>query len=87
MSPAARRAIAAVLAAAAVFALAVLLGLWLTPPPRSRLDYLVIGSAATFLLLGVLFGLALAWWIRPGALFPRRRRKQESAGGTPEAPG
>lgn len=85
MSPAARRAIAAVLAAAAVFALAVLLGLRLIPPPRTQLDYLVIGSVATFLMLGVVFGLALVWWIRPSALFPRRRKKQEPSGGGPDS--
>lgn len=77
MSSAPRRTLTAIVAAAAAFALAVLLGLWLTPPPRSRLDYLVIGSAATFLMLGVFFGLALAWWIRPDALFPRRRKRQD----------
>lgn len=85
MSSAARRVITAAVSAIAVFALAVLLGLRLAPAPRTKLDYLVIGSVATFLMLGVVFGLALVWWIRPSALFPRRRKKQEPPGGGPDS--
>ncbi|MCS7043558.1 MAG: hypothetical protein NZR01_12285 [Bryobacteraceae bacterium] len=83
MGTAARNAAAIVLAGAGVFALAVLLGLRITPPPRTSLDYLVIGSVATFLMLGVVFGLVLALWIKPQGLPFRRRKKQpgdDSAG-------
>jgi hypothetical protein len=87
MSLAARRIVTAIAAAAAAFSLAVFLGLRLTPPPRTRLDYLVIGSVATFLMLGVVFGLALAWWIQPARLFLRRRKKEEASAGGPGAAG
>lgn len=88
MSTGARNVLGTVCAAVAVFALAVLLGLRLTPPPRTRLDYLVIGSAATFLMLGVVFGMALALWIRPRGLlwFRRKKGQAEQPGGGPGSP-
>ncbi|MGB9610673.1 MAG: hypothetical protein ACPL7M_06845 [Bryobacteraceae bacterium] len=79
MGTAAKHVMAVVCAAVATFALAVALGLRLTPAPRTRLDYLVIGSVATFLMLGVIFGMALVFWIRPRGLLGKGR-KQESAG-------
>jgi len=78
MSTAAKNVMAVVCAAGATFALAVALGLRLTPAPRTRLDYLVIGSVATFLMLGVIFGMALVLWIKPRGLLGKGR-KQESA--------
>jgi len=83
MSPSAKRALTIAAAGVAVFAASVLLGLRLTPEPRTELDYLVIGSVATFLMLGVVFGMMLALWIKPRDLFVKRRRK---AGGE-EPPG
>lgn len=74
MGKTARNVLAVICAAVAAFAGAVALGLRLTPAPRTRLDYLVIGSVATFLMLGVIFGFSLSLWIRPRRLLPRRRR-------------
>lgn len=73
-----RRVLAVVAAALSAFALAVAAGLRLSPEPRAQIDYLVIGSVATFLMLGVVFGLALAFWIKPRDLFGKRRPKQPS---------
>lgn len=80
MSQSFRRALAITAAAIGVFALSVIVGLQLTPEPRTQLDYLVIGSVATFLMLGAVFGLLLALWIKPRDFLARRRPKQAGAG-------
>jgi len=81
MSQSFRRALVVVAAAAGVFTLAVVVGLQLAPAPRTQVDYLVIGSVATFLMLGVVFGLLLALWIKPRDFLGRRRPKEEAGGG------
>ncbi len=80
MSQSFRRALAITAAAAGVFALSVIVGLQLTPEPRTQLDYLVIGSVATFLMLGAVFGLLLALWIKPRDFLARRRPKKTETG-------
>lgn len=80
MGPSFRRVLAVAAAAIVVFALSVIVGLRLTPEPRTQLDYLVIGSVATFLMLGAVFGLLLALWIKPRDFLARRRPKQTGAG-------
>ena len=84
MSSRSRRLLAAASAATGVFALAAAAGLWLAPEPRTQIDYLVIGSVATFLMLGVVFGLALAFWIRPQHFLVKRRPKRPA--GPPREP-
>ncbi|MEJ5368038.1 MAG: hypothetical protein WHT08_06955 [Bryobacteraceae bacterium] len=79
-----KRAILIAAAGAAVFALAVAAGLKLTSAPRTQADYLVIGSVATFLMLGVVFGLLLALWVKPKDFLVKRRTKGR-AGENPEA--
>ena len=50
--------------AAIVFGVTVAIGLRLLPEPHSETDYLVVGSIATFLSLGVLFAVLIATWIK-----------------------
>lgn len=78
MGNTARRALIVVAIAALVFTGAALAGLWLTPEPRAQIDYLVIGSVATFLMLGVVFGLLLVFWIKPREFLASRRPKPRS---------
>ena len=60
-------------AAAIVFAVTVALGLKILPEPHSETDYLVVGSVATFLSLGVLFAVLITTWIKSPAIFFKRR--------------
>jgi hypothetical protein len=60
-------------ASVAIFAVTVMIGLHLVPEPRSETDYLVIGSAATFLSLAVLFVVLLTTWLRSPDVFFKRR--------------
>jgi hypothetical protein len=79
-----RRVLIVALIAAAVFAGAVAAGLRLTPEPRTQIDYLVIGSVATFLTLGAVFGLVLFLWVKPREFLVKRRPKpQNEDGGAP----
>lgn len=83
MSHTFRRSLVVVAAAAGVFLLSVAAGLWLTPEPRTQLDYLVIGSVATFLMLGAVFGLLLTLWIKPREFLAKRRQKDAGAKESP----
>lgn len=74
-----QRTVLTVAAAVSVFGLAVAAGLKLTPEPRAQIDYLVIGSVATFLMLGVVFGLVLALWVKPRDFLAKRRQKTRPA--------
>jgi len=76
-----RRVLIVALIAAAVFAGAVAAGLRLTPEPRTQVDYLVIGSVATFLTLGAVFGLVLFLWVKPREFLVKRRMKPPETGG------
>lgn len=67
---------ALVASVAIVFGLGVAVGLRLTPPPRSETDYLVIGSVATLLGLGVLFAVLVVTWLRAPGIFFKRRAKR-----------
>lgn len=73
-----RRVLMVALIAAAVFAGAVAAGLRLTPEPRTQIDYLVIGSVATFLTLGAVFGLVLFLWVKPREFLVKRRPKPQN---------
>lgn len=64
-------------AAAIAFAVTVALGLKLLPSPHSDTDYLVIGSVATFVCLGVMFGVLITTWIRTPDVFFKTRGKAE----------
>jgi hypothetical protein len=68
-------------AAFSIFVVTVLIGLRLVPEPRTETDFLVIGSAATFLSLAALFAVLLTTWLRSPDLFFKRRapRKPEDA--------
>ena len=54
-------------AAAIVFVVTLAVGLRLLPGPHSETDYLVVGSVATFLCLGVLFAVLITTWIKKPA--------------------
>ncbi len=84
MSHSFRRALVVVAAAAGVFTLSVVVGLQITPEPRTQVDYLVIGSVATFLMLGAVFGLLLALWIKPRDFLAKRRSKEPGGEAPPE---
>jgi hypothetical protein len=71
-------------AAAIAFVITVAVGLRLLPGPHSETDYLVVGSVATFLCLGVLFSVLITTWIRSSDVFFKKRAKPE-AGSTPGA--
>ncbi|MBN9656871.1 MAG: hypothetical protein J0H49_01760 [Acidobacteria bacterium] len=62
--------------AAIVFGVTVAIGLRLLPEPHSETDYLVVGSIATFLSLGVLFAVLIATWIKSPEIFFKRRKKE-----------
>jgi hypothetical protein len=68
-------------AAAIVFAVTVALGLKILPEPHSETDYLVVGSVATFLSLGVLFAVLITTWIKtPEVFFKKPQAPDEEAG-------
>lgn len=76
--------------AAIVFGVTVAIGLRLLPEPRSETDYLVVGSIATFVSLGVLFAVLIATWVKSPEIFFKRRKKepddlQPPADSTPDA--
>jgi hypothetical protein len=72
-------------AAAAVFAVAVAVGLKIIPPPHQDTDYLAIGSAATLLSLLALFGTLLATSLKTKDVLYSRRKVGESP--NPPTPG
>lgn len=61
--------------AVVVFAATVMVLFDVLPGPRTRTDYLVIGSIATLAALGLLFAGWVARRAGQGELFWRRRRK------------
>ena len=68
-------------AAAIVFAVTVAIGLKILPEPHSETDYLVVGSVATFLSLGVLFAVLITTWIKtPEVFFKKPVAPDEEAG-------
>lgn len=68
-------------AAVAVFSASVGVGLRLLPQPHTDTDYLVVGSVATFLTLGVIFAVVLSAWIKTPDVFFRKRKKQPGEAG------
>ena len=71
-------------AAAIAFVVTVAVGLRLLPAPHTETDYLVVGSVATFLCLGVLFAVLITTWIRSSEVFLKKRTKPDPE--APEAP-
>ena len=69
-------------AGAIVFGVTLAIGLKLLPGPHTETDYLVVGSVATFLCLGVLFAVLITTWIRTPDVFFKKRGSPES-GDTP----
>lgn len=57
------------------FGAIVLIGLQVLPKPHSEVDYLVIGSTATFVSLAVVFFAVIKTLIRTADNFYRRRSK------------
>ena len=64
-----------VLGAAALFAGVALIGLHLTPEPRTESDYMVVGCIATFFSLGAVFIVLIATWMKSPDNFYKRRPK------------
>ena len=58
-----------------VFAVVVAIGLQLLPSPHSETDYLVVGSVATFIALGVLFVVLITSYVKSPDVFFKRRDK------------
>jgi hypothetical protein len=69
-------------AAAIVFVVTIAMGLRLLPGPHTETDYLVVGSVATFLCLGVLFAVLITTWIKSPDVFFKKRANPAS-GDTP----
>ena len=69
-------------AGAIVFCITLAIGLKLLPGPHTETDYLVVGSIATFLCLGVLFAVLITTWIRTPDVFAKKRATTDS-GNTP----
>lgn len=65
-------------AGAIVFCITLAIGLKLLPGPHTETDYLVVGSVATFLCLGVLFAVLITTWIRTPNVFFKKRDTNES---------
>ena len=65
-------------AAAIAFVVTVAIGLRLLPGPHSETDYLVVGSIATFLSLGVLFAVLITTWIRSSEVFFKKRTQPQA---------
>lgn len=78
MGTAAGRALMLAASAVIVFGVTAAIGLKLVPAPHNETDYLVIGSIATLLALGVLFAVLLTTWLRSPDVFFRRRPKAAS---------
>ncbi|MBI5084931.1 MAG: hypothetical protein HZB13_10095 [Acidobacteria bacterium] len=64
--------------AAIVFGATVAIGLQVLPGPHTETDFLVVGSAATLLSLGVVFGVLIGTWVRSPELFFKRRQAPTS---------
>lgn len=73
----ASRWVGLLVAIAITFGAAVAVALKVLPGPHSETDYLVVGSIATFLALGVLFAFLINAWVKTPDVFFRRRRKPE----------
>jgi Na+/melibiose symporter-like transporter len=58
-----------------IFTVTVLIALRVLPGPHSEVDYLVIGSIATFISLVVVFFVLNSTWLKSRDLFYTRRRK------------
>jgi xanthine/uracil permease len=69
------KAIALAAAIVIVFGIVVVAGLRLLPSPHTDSDYLVVGSVATFVALGVLFLALITTWIKTPNVFFKRREK------------
>ncbi|MBI5281917.1 MAG: hypothetical protein HY858_09565 [Candidatus Solibacter usitatus] len=59
-----------------VFGVTVAVGLQVLPGPHTETDFLVVGSAATLLSLGVVFGVLIGTWVKSPELFFKRRQAQ-----------
>jgi hypothetical protein len=57
-----------------LFGVVVLIMFQITPVPRSRVDYLVIGAVATFVTMLALFVVLITTWARSTDVFCRRRK-------------
>jgi cytochrome c oxidase assembly factor CtaG len=58
-----------------VFGVVVAIGLRLLPGPHTETDYLVVGSVATFIALGVLFVVLITSYVKSPDVFFKRRDK------------
>lgn len=71
-------------AAIIIFAVTVLVGLQVLPPPHKEMDYLVIGCVATLFSLTVLFAMLLATWMKSPHPFFRKRIKAVTPDNPPQ---
>ena len=55
------------------FAVAIVVMMQLIPAPRRSVDYMIIGGAATFAAMAVLFALMVTTWYRTPVGIVRRR--------------
>jgi len=69
------RVLGLIAAVLVVFGTVVAIGLRLLPEPHSETDYLVIGSVATFIALGVLFVVLITSYVKSPEVFFKRREK------------
>lgn len=71
------RLVSLVVAVLIVFSVVVAIALRVLPGPHNEIDYLVIGSAATFISLIVLFFVLNNTWVKSTDIFYKRRRKPD----------
>jgi len=71
-------------ATAIVFGVSVAIGLRFIPGPHSETDFLVVGSVATLLSLGVLFTVLIKTWLRTDNVFFKPRPKPEGDRSAPD---
>ena len=64
-----------IVGAAALFASVALIGLQVMPRPHTSADLMVIGSIATFVSLGAVFGVLILTWTKSPDTFYKRRSK------------
>jgi ethanolamine transporter EutH len=69
-----------------IFCAAVVLGLKLTPEPRTETDYLVVGAVATFLAMVTLFVALITAMLRTPNVFYRKRSRSEGEPGPDSVP-
>ena len=79
MPPRLLRSALLVVGVAFAFAVSIAVMLQLIPAPRRSVDYMIIGGAATFAAMSVLFVVMITTWYRVPSGIVRRHRASDEA--------